>query len=158
MEGNVWRLLAGIVAGALAVAVWLGRRHRAAEVRLEDELRRARRELEERVRLSSEEQGVQDLILASMHDGVLLFDEHGRTVFANEATGSRLGTRPREIAGLMPLGIRNAAERAARDRERASALIEIGSPTRWLRIVATPAGEQGAVLVTVRDVTDAWLA
>jgi len=158
MEANAAWLLSGIVVGALAAAAWLRRRRRAAEVRLGDDLRLARRELEEQVRRSSEERGVQDLILSSMHDGVLLFDDHGRTVFANEATVSRLGSRPREVAGLMPLGIRNAAERAARDRETASALVEIGSPTRWLRIVATPAGEQGAVLVTVRDVTDAWLA
>jgi signal transduction histidine kinase len=157
MEGSLWAL-GGLAAGAVAAAIWLRRRHRAAEVQLEHDLRVARRELEEQVRLSSEERGVQDLILSSMHDGVLLFDEHGRTVFANEATDPRRGSRPQEIAGLMPLGARNAAERAAKDRQTASALVEIGSPARWLRIVATPAGEQGAVLVTVRDVTDAWLA
>jgi two-component system phosphate regulon sensor histidine kinase PhoR len=157
MEGSLWAL-GGLAAGAVAAAAWLRRRHRAAEVQLEHDLRVARRELEEQVRLSAEERGVQDLILSSMQDGVLLFDEHGRTVFANEATASRLGSLPRELAGLMPLGIRSAAERAARERETASALVEIGSPIRWLRIVATPAGETGAVLVTVRDVTDAWLA
>jgi signal transduction histidine kinase len=158
MEGNVAWALAGIVLGLLAAAAWLRRRQSAAEVRLGHDLRLAQRELEDQVRVSSEERGVQDLILSSMQDGVLLFDEQGRTVFANEATASRLGSRPRELAGLMPLGIRNAADRAARERETASALVEIGSPTRWLRIVATPAGEHGAVLVTVRDVTDAWLA
>jgi two-component system phosphate regulon sensor histidine kinase PhoR len=156
MEWNLLWALGGLAGGAVAAAWLLRRRRLAAEGQLRDELRVARGELEEQVRISSEERGVQDLILSSMHDGVLLFDEHGRTVFANEATASRLGSRPREVAGLMPLGIRNAAERAARDRETASALVEIGTPTRWLRIVATPAGD--AVLVTVRDVTDAWLA
>jgi two-component system phosphate regulon sensor histidine kinase PhoR len=158
MEANVAWALAGTVVGALVAAAWFRNRQRGVEIRLDHDLGVARRELEEQVRRSSEERSVQDLILSSMQDGVLLFDEHGQTVFANEATEARLGSRPREVAALMPLGIRSAAERAARERETASALVEIGSPTRWLRIVTTPAGEEGAVLVTVRDVTDAWLA
>ena len=153
----VW-LLTGAAMGAAVVAAALVRRHRAAERRLGAEIGRVQQELTEQVRASSEEHGFQDLILSSMQDGVLLFDEHGLTVFANEATTSRLGSLPREIGALMPLAIRTAAERAARDGETASVVTETGSPSRWLRVVATPAGEHGAVLVTIRDVTDAWLA
>ncbi len=90
-----------------------------------------------------------------MQDGVLLFDERGATVFANEAAPAQLGGRPRDLGALMPIDLRRAAERAARDRMTASALLETGSPTRWLQVVAAPAGENGAVLVTLRDVTEA---
>ena len=92
-----------------------------------------------------------------MQDGILLFDLQGTTIYANDAIPSYLGGVPNKLSRLMPIGIRNAAVRAARDREAASTLVETGTPSRWFRAFATPAGDEG-VLLTIRDVTDALQA
>jgi two-component system sensor histidine kinase SenX3 len=152
-ESFLWAI-GGVAVGAIVVWWALRRRRGNTERQLRDDVRRAQSELEERSRSWSEDRGIQDLILTSMRDGVLLFDEHSATVFVNEAVSTHLGGRPRDVGALMPVDLRRTVERVARDRETASALVETGSPTRWLRVVAAPAGENGAVLVTVRDVTE----
>lgn len=142
-----------------AAAVWvLGRRQRSAAERARADAATVLVDIETRGRAADEIRRDQDLILSSMQDGVLLFDADGDTRFANDAVSGHLGGRPAEIHALLPLALRHAAEQAASDGETVSSLVEIGSPPRWLRTLATPAGGDGSVLVVVRDVTQARLA
>ena len=98
---------------------------------------------------------VQGLILESMDDGVLLFDEEGSTVFANRAAEALLETAPAEVGSLLPLDLQKAVQRAGYVGSEQRAEAEIGTPSRVLRATATPAGSEGAVLLVVRDVTEA---
>lgn len=155
MEAFFIGAIGGIVVGAIAAWWWLARRHGSVQRALRGDLLGTREELEDQARAASEARRVQDVILSSMQDGVLLFDEVGKAVFANQAAPSHLGVLPSELDALRPIAMRDAAKRAARNEETTSALVEIGSPARWLRVVAAPATEDGSVLVTLRDVTEA---
>lgn len=98
---------------------------------------------------------MQDLILSSMQDGVLLIDAGGQTAFANASLERHIGRRPDSASQLFPPQLRHGVERAAEDRAVGSVLVELGEPTRFLRVATAPAGDDGSVLVVVRDVTEA---
>jgi len=147
-------VVAGAVGGACggAIVVVTATRRRAKDLiqdaaTLRDELARQRRSF-------AETREVQDLILTSMQDGVLLLDSQGRTAFTNDALERHLGTRPSSVAHLFPMAVRDLAGRAAADAN-GSALVEVGEPPRSLRVAAAPAGTDGSVLIVVRDVTEA---
>jgi signal transduction histidine kinase len=152
--GLVGAAAAGGLAGVLATIVLRrppGGRHAA----LERQLAETQARLADRARATAEDREVQALILSSLQDGILLFDETGATAYANEALDRLLGVTPTSLDTLLPLGAREAAKRAQEDRRPATQLVETGNPSRWLRVVATPAGEEGSVLLVVRDVTEA---
>ena len=156
MSGTAWlvTLLALAVGIGLGVAVARERAgRRVAELRAQ--VRRAEADLQVGERSSAEQRAVQDLILSSMQDGVLLIDGHASTAYANEALRRHLGAVPGGIAALFPLALRDVVEMAAREGASGTTLIEAGTPARWLRVQATPAGDDGSVLVVVRDVTEA---
>jgi signal transduction histidine kinase len=154
MSGGV---VAGVVvAVAAAAGVWGGRASVRERIRgLEHETRQTSEALRERERTSREERQVQDQILESMQDGVLLFDGDRRTAFANGALAVHLGARPGSLAQVFPTRLRETIREAADGRRSAITDVETGSPTRWLRVTATPAGRDGSVLVVVSDITDA---
>jgi len=144
-----------IAIAGLIVGIVLGRRSHADDIRQADrEMRAARAELDDRERASREDRRVQDLILSTMQEGVLLLDHRQKTAFANDALARHLGTRPGSLSQLFPVPAREAVRGAAEDRRTTSVEVEIGAPTRWLRVVATPAGDDGSVLVVVSDVTE----
>jgi two-component system sensor histidine kinase SenX3 len=149
-------LVALLGAAALALAGFgLGRVSRRAELR--DRERRTR-EAAEALRASEAEAAdarrVQELTLGSMREGVLLVDGAGRTVFANDALAEHLGGRPTSLAHLYPPTIRETIERALASGSVTTAEVERGTPPRWLRISATPAGEDGSTLLMVTDITE----
>jgi two-component system sensor histidine kinase SenX3 len=111
-------------------------------------------ELERREAAERDRRAVQDLILGSMQEGVLLFDASLETAFANDALERHLGSRPVSVGQLFPPDLREAVRRVATSSEAATLEVERSAPTRWLRVTAAPAGE-GAVLIVVTDVTDA---
>ena len=150
-------VVAGIVAiVAAGVGVWAGRASVRTRIRdLEDENRRTADALEQRERASREERQVQDQILESMPDGVLLFDGRGRTAFANEALVEHLGVRPESLTQVFPARLQETIRVAAEGRRPSAAEVETGSPTRWLRVTATPSGRDGSVLVLITDITHA---
>lgn len=111
-------------------------------------------ELERREASSREDRAVQDLILGSMQEGVLLFDSDHDTAFANAALERHFGGRPESVNHLYPLSLREAVRHVAASAEVVTLEVERTAPTRWLKVTATPAGE-GSVLVVVTDVTDA---
>ena len=97
---------------------------------------------------------MQDLILGSMQEGVLLFDASLETAFANDALERHLGSRPASVGQLFPPDLREAVRRVAMSSETVTLEVERSAPIRWLRVTAASAGE-GAVLMVVTDVTDA---
>ena len=90
-----------------------------------------------------------------MQDGVLLFDGAQRTVFANDALGRLLGSRPEALGQLLPASLRQTVRRVIQNSGPEITEIEVGSPTRWLRVTATSAGTDSSVLVVIADVTEA---
>ncbi len=145
-------VIVAVVAGAI-VLVMRARRtattHRhAADI--------AATALAEQSRSSAGELEVRGLILASMEEGVLLFDRGGDRVFANEALARHLGDdAPGKVALLLPTALRDAVRRAGYAGTIVRADVETGAPTRWLRATAQPVGTDGSVLLVVRDVTEA---
>jgi len=147
-------LLAGAIAGVSGYVV--GRRSLMARLRdLEEDNRRSSDELEAHALAAREERRVQDRILGSMKEGVLLLDGGWRTAFANDAIERHLGTRPQALAQVLPAGLREMIRRTAESGHAEVAELETGSPTRWLRVTTTPAGADGSVVVVIGDVTEA---
>jgi signal transduction histidine kinase len=97
----------------------------------------------------------QGLILGSMEEGVLLLGGNGDRVFANAALSRHLGSEPSDLAGILPLELQRATKRAGYTGATTRVEVETGVPTRWLRATAQPVGDDGSVLVVVRDVTEA---
>jgi two-component system sensor histidine kinase SenX3 len=125
--------------------------------RLQRDLVRASDALRLGEQTTREERLMQDLILSSMEEGVLLFDGGGRTVFANEPTSYHLGASPADLGSVLPFELQKAARRASESGEFTSAQVEVGVPMRSLRASCTPIGDDGPVLVVVRDETEARL-
>jgi signal transduction histidine kinase len=101
---------------------------------------------------AQEERRVRDLILSTMHDGVLLIGRDLDVAFANDAIGRHLPSVPASLDAVLPLALRTAIQDSRERREPTSMLIETGVPARWLRGTITPAADE-ATLVVVRDVT-----
>ena len=144
----------GLVAAAVLGWVFgaLGARSKLADVR--GRASAAAAELERRATTERDRRAVQDLILGSMQEGVLLFDTSLGTAFANDALERHLGSRPEAAGQLFPPDLREAVRRAAKSQDPITLEVERSSPTRWLRVTVAPAGE-GSVLLVVTDVTDA---
>jgi signal transduction histidine kinase len=136
----------GAVAGLLATRSSLDEARRRAES--------ASTELARREESAREQRAVQDLILDSMQEGVLLLDPTLDTAFANAALERHLGSQPPSVAQLYPMDLREAVRQVASSTVAMTVEVERAAPSRWLRVTATPAGE-GSVLVVVSDITDA---
>ncbi len=93
-----------------------------------------RTELDRQQRSSAETRAVQDLILSSMQDGVLLVDPKGATAFANVALERHLGRRPASIGAVVP-DLAARRRRAGRARPR---------PARSWSRSASPPGSCGS--------------
>ena len=146
-------LIGAVVAAGAALLVRSGTARRLD--RLAADVDRADAALREQQRTSREDRHVQDLILGSMEEGVLLFDRHERTVFSNAAATSHLGTTPADVAALLPIDLQKTSRRAGYTGAVVRAVVETGTPSRWLRATAMPVGEDGSVLLVIRDVTEA---
>jgi signal transduction histidine kinase len=148
-------IVAAILAGAIvALGVALARTRRRAD-EIERGARRTEGVLDEQRRTSTEGRRVQDLILGSMEEGVLLLDGKGRRVFANAALGLHLGSTPNDVDSMTPTELQRAAKRAGYTGATTHVDVETGAPARWLRATALPVDTDGSVLVVIRDVTDA---
>jgi signal transduction histidine kinase len=101
---------------------------------------------------AQEERQVRDLILSTMHDGVLLIGRDAGVAFANDAIARHLPSTPASLDAVLPLALRTAIQDGRERQEPTSVLVETGVPARWLRGTITPAADD-ATLVVVRDVT-----
>jgi signal transduction histidine kinase len=147
-----------VVAAALTAVVVGGLVRRALAERLRAQSLRADRveeDLRQRERSSREDRAVQDLILSSMEEGVLLMDRDGHTVFANAALARHLGASPSDLDALLPLELQKAARRTGYSGATTRVVVEVGAPARYLRGSCMPLGDDGATLVVVGDVTEA---
>ena len=149
--------MAIVVVGALALAagVVLGRRSQLRRItEAERRATDAAGALQRREASAREDAQVQSLILGSMHEGVLLFDGQGRSAFANEALEQHLDSSPESSSQLFPVALRDAVAQVAESGAPRSVDVERGSPSRWLRVRATPADDEGSVLLVVNDITE----
>jgi len=145
-------LLVAVVVAIGTTGAALKARRRAREAGAE--AARSAEDLRQREASAREDRAMQDLILGSMQEGVLLLDPGQRTAFANAALERHLGGRPAAADQLYPVDLREAVRRVASTAAPAVLEVERSAPARWLHVTATPAGE-GSVLVVVTDVTDA---
>jgi two-component system sensor histidine kinase SenX3 len=151
---GLWLALGSAALIGVGVLAALLRQARVRQRVAEGTAAEAREALEAQRRDSDERRRTQDLILGSMEEGVLLLDGGGRQVFANEPLSRHLGDAPGSIDALRPIELQRAAKRAGYTGATAHIEVETGSPTRWLRVTALPVGDDGSVLVVVRDVTE----
>jgi signal transduction histidine kinase len=148
----------GLVAatlGAVASAAVLARRGRARIERADAAVREAERTMDSQARRAIEESETRRVILASMAEGVLLTDRDGHVTFTNEAYARHLGAAPETVERVLPLPIRKAVQRSGFTGATVSVEVETGVPPRWLRASAQAIGDDGSVLLVVRDVTEA---
>jgi two-component system phosphate regulon sensor histidine kinase PhoR len=153
MDEALW-LASGIVLGAGVAVLVLRRAAGSLRRELAEQTAASERERLQRARSQREDRAVQELVLDSMEEGVLLLDGDGAKGFSNDALARHLGTVPDHADAILPLGIRAAVARAA-EGAVARADVELGHPPRWLQATALPVGEDGGVLLVVRDVTEA---
>lgn len=146
-------MAAGALAGIFGAALVFRRREHTLRSELRAEIDLGREELRQQRRHEVEDREVRELVLASMEEGVLLFTRDGRREFSNGALERHLGSAPERVEALLPLGVREAVTRAA-DGELTRIDVELGNPSRWLRATALPAGDDGAVLLVIGDVTE----
>jgi two-component system, OmpR family, phosphate regulon sensor histidine kinase PhoR len=97
---------------------------------------------------------LQDLILSSMEEGILLSDANGGIVFGNDAAEALLGRLPGGIGTLPPV-LRAAVTEAKKSGVPVSVETDLGAPARTLRGLASAVGSDGSVLLVLRDVTEA---
>lgn len=147
-------LAVGGLAGAAAATVGMHARTRRTMQALTNDVTRAADSLRAQERSVEEASEVRSLVLASMEEGVLLLDRGGDRVFSNDALVRHLGSLPPDAEHLLPLGLREAVSRVAGEGAPVHVEVETGAPSRWLRASAIPAGDDGSVLLVVRDVTE----
>jgi signal transduction histidine kinase len=146
-------LIVAIGAAALGALLALAREGRRRRTETAEHAGRVA-ELEGRADAADREREQMDLVLSSMHEGVVLFGPEGDTLYANLGAERHLGAIPRSASTVLPLALRGACLRAAELGDAVSAETQTGGPDRWLRGSAIPVGA-GAVLLVVRDVTEA---
>jgi two-component system phosphate regulon sensor histidine kinase PhoR len=153
-------VLIGVAIAAAAVGAALAAWALRAEQRrrlgqMQAHVEQAESELARQEASSAEERAVQGLILDSMEEGILLVNASGRSVFSNDALERHLGNSPSSADALLPLDLATAVKRAGSAGAVTRAEVETGAPARWLRATALPVGDDGTVLLVVRDVTEA---
>ncbi len=141
-----------VALAVLSVAWWAWRRAAASGAEWEARALAAETAGRERVLEARDERQVRDLVLSTMHDGVLLIGRDAGVAFANDAIDRHLPSIPASLDAVLPLALRTAIQDSRERLEPTSVLVETGVPTRWLRGTITPAAD-GATLVVVRDVT-----
>jgi signal transduction histidine kinase len=147
-------VIVGVVFVA-CVGIAIGRRSMAESVRvLNADLARSTDAVQQSERSNLDGRRVQDLILNSMQEGILLFDGDHRTAFANGALDQHLGNRPDAANHLYPPILREMVKAVTGPGDLRT--IEFGrdEPTRWLRATATGAGTDGSVLLVLTDITE----
>jgi signal transduction histidine kinase len=143
-------LLVGLIGIAFAV-----RERRASDLRSRQKaaLERSAEEMRDEIESLDDQRRAMETVLSSMEDGVVLLGADGGVRLANAAASRHLGARPTSLAALLPLALERAVRTAVEERTTVEVEVETGAPSRWLRASAMPVGDDGSVLLFVRDVT-----
>ncbi len=107
-----------------------------------------------RIDAARRERRTLETILATMEEGVVLFDEEQRVRYANPAAGRLLGAEPASLRSVAPHPLQRLAANA-REGVAAEQEVEVGLPPRVIRASAIPIAPRGQVLLVLRDVTGA---
>ena len=119
----------------------------------------SRREAAERVdaneRLQDLSTGVEarDSVLATIREGVALFDNDGRVAYANPALEELLGRRFATVSDVIPTAVRTAVLEVGAGADAVERELAVGDLV--VNATAMPALPSGAVVLVVRDVTAA---
>jgi signal transduction histidine kinase len=151
---GVLLVLLGFALGAVSALVFAASRWRRPGQESRQRLALLSDEADARERTLTDDLRALTLILGSMEDGVLLVDRDGRRVYANPALERLLGPSPAHVRAPLPSELQHAVLRAVSTGLPFSVDIAAGTAGRWLRSAATPAGEDGSVLLVIRDVTE----
>jgi signal transduction histidine kinase len=147
--------LTGTAAAAFALGAAVSWRRAAGRVATsEHEVERTERTLRDQEDNADRDRHVQDVVLATMEEGILLVDREGTVVFANDALARHLAATPTTLNSLLPLDLRRAVQRAGYIGHVERCEVETGTPARWLRGTAIPLSDEGTVLLVVADVTE----
>jgi signal transduction histidine kinase len=154
MEPVVVVCLVLAVAAATAIAV---RERRSADrsQHAVELLRRSAEGLQEQLQSLDEDRSTMGNVLSSMEEGVVLVEPTGRVRLSNPAAERLLGMRHLTMSGVLPMAFQDAARKAAAGGAADAVEVETGSPSRWVRATAIAVGDDGSVLLVVRDVTEA---
>jgi signal transduction histidine kinase len=99
-----------------------------------------------------------EAVLGALEDGILLFDETGEVLFANDRARELLGARLQRARDLAPSSLRAIVETALAGGTDDPVEVEGGAAGRLLRgSVARIAGQE-RVLLVLRDVTESRMA
>lgn len=97
--------------------------------------------------------GARDSVLATIREGVALFDSDGRVAYANPALKELLGRRFETVHEVIPAAVRTAVQEVGAGADTVQRELTVGD--RIVEATAIPALPSGAVVLVVRDVTTA---
>ena len=137
------------VAGATVAWAAAGR----SDLRHEEDDRRDRRRLQDDLNDLKEAVTARESILASLGDGVVLFTPDGRVAHANPAVKELLGRRFETITELVPSVLRSVVLEVSTGGQ--TMMRELSVADHLIQVVALPSSPSGAVVLLVRDVTQA---
>jgi signal transduction histidine kinase len=146
---------AGVVVGAAVIVAIRERRSAHRSWQASELFRGSAEDLQQRLSSLDEDRTSMGNVLSSMEEGVVLVAPTSRVRLSNAAAERLLGRRPLTVSGQLPMAFQEAARKAAAGGTAVGVEVETGSPSRWTRATATPVGEDGSVLLVMRDVTEA---
>ena len=117
-------------------------------------LNQMRAEVASRILSIQQDRAARDAVLASLEEGVVMFDPKGQTVYRNASAERLLGNGVLGVRDLVPASLQRLAQAALAGRR---GIEEVASPAppRALVVSAVPVPPDGNALLVVRDVTQA---
>jgi two-component system phosphate regulon sensor histidine kinase PhoR len=113
---------------------------------------RMREDVRSRIEATEAERSAREAILASLDEGIVLFDAEGAVLYRNDRAGRLLGGELAQARGLPMASLRTLAESSARGEDPPPVEVLMGPEARALQATATSISG-GRVLLAIRDVT-----
>lgn len=111
-------------------------------------------QLGDRVRESEQQLRIQELVLSSMEEGVILINEEDQVDYANRWVRDVLGPVAEQTSGLTPPALARLVRTARTEDAAQRGEVETIRPRRLMQVYAVPLDQQGRVLVVLRDITE----
>jgi two-component system sensor histidine kinase SenX3 len=148
---------AGLAAVALTLLIVQGRLNRRLK-RASADARTAAAQREALATAVERERADREAVLGALEDGILLFDETGEVLFANDRARELLGARLQRARDLAPSSLRAIVETALAGGTDDPVEVEGGVAGRLLRGSAARIAGQERVLLVLQDVTESRMA